>query len=341
MERYWLGIKIGEIPVKILQVDRNRIYRLLDVDTPAPGPGEVLMRVDAVTTCPQWDLHLRHDEPMFIGHTFHYPYTPGQPGHEASGVVEAVGDNVTHLHTGDRISAWRDPGHDRPGCYAQYSVLNADHVIHVPSRLSAEATAPVELAMCVGSSMLLLRRLDALSGKRVGVMGLGPAGLVAIQMARAEGASSVIGFDLSPQRRALAVRCGADAAYDTRTVSDAQIPYRWTKPVIDTAIDCVGAAVTVEWIMDRTLEVVALFGVQREAYRYQPHHYSPPLLLCGYPGHHRDAAEYAVSLIASGLLDLMPLITHRLPLDRYGDGIDLLERQEAVKVCFFPWECSN
>ncbi len=327
--------------MKILQIDRNQAFRLLDVNTPEPGSGEILLRVEAVTTCPQWDLHLRHDEPMFVGHQFHYPYTPGQPGHEASGFIAAVGPDVSDLHVGDRVSAWRDPGHDRPGCYAQYAVMNAGHVIHVPSRLSAEATAPVELAMCVGSSFLMLKRFDALAGKRVGVMGLGPAGLIAVQMARAEGASSVIGFDLSPQRRSVAMRCGADEVFDSREVTEAQVPCRWQRPVIDTAIDCVGAAATVEWIMDHTLEVVALFGVQREPYRFQPQHYFPPLVLCGYPGHSRTAAEYAVSLLASGLLDLMPLITHRLPLERYADGIDLLERQEAIKVCFFPWESTG
>ena len=56
--------------MKILQVTAPREAVLLDVPTPEPGPGAVLMRIRAVTTCPQWDLHLRHDEPMFVGHRF-------------------------------------------------------------------------------------------------------------------------------------------------------------------------------------------------------------------------------------------------------------------------------
>jgi threonine 3-dehydrogenase len=98
----------------------------------------------------------------------------------------------------------------------------------------------------------------------------------------------------------------------------------------------VGAKVSVEFLMDRTADVVALFGVQREAYTFDLRHYMG-LRLCGYRGHSRAAAEYAVGLIERGALDLAPLVTHHLPLERYGEGIDLLERQEAVKVCFRPW----
>ena len=68
-----------------LQVGADGSSRSSTCRCPSRGPGEVLLRVEAVTTCPQWDLHLRHNEPMFVGHQFHYPYTPGQPGHEATG----------------------------------------------------------------------------------------------------------------------------------------------------------------------------------------------------------------------------------------------------------------
>jgi threonine dehydrogenase-like Zn-dependent dehydrogenase len=59
--------------------------------------------------------------------------------------------------------------------------------------------------------------------------------------------------------------------------------------------------------------------------------------LCGYKGHCRESAEYAVDLIRGGRLDLAPLTTHRLPLERYAEGIALLEKQQAIKICFLPW----
>jgi threonine dehydrogenase-like Zn-dependent dehydrogenase len=327
--------------MKILQVTAPGAAVVLDVPTPDPGPGQVLMRVEAVTTCPQWDLHLKHNEPMFVGHAFRYPYPVGQPGHEATGVIAAVGPGVTGFAEGDRVSAWRDPGHDGPGSYAQYVVLDARNVIHVPAELSLRATAPVELAMCVGASFLMLRQMDVIRGRCFGVMGLGPAGLIAVQMARAEGAAEVVGFDFAASRREVARTIGAAAAYDPRQDLSEQFPSRPDAPALDSGVDCVGAKASVEFMMGRTADVVALFGVQRQDYTFAPRHWSGKrggLRLCGYPGHSRQAAEYAVDLIARGVLDLAPLVTHELPLEGYMEGIALLEQQQAIKICFRPWQ---
>jgi threonine dehydrogenase-like Zn-dependent dehydrogenase len=323
--------------VKSLQVTAPGEFTLLDAPAPQPGPGEVLLRVEAVTTCPQWDLHLRHNEPMFLGHRFQYPYPPGQPGHEATGTVTALGEGVEELAVGDRVSAWRDPGSGVPGCYAQFVARKAEHLIRVPPELSPEATAPVELAMCVGATFLMLRQMGVVAGRRFGINGLGPAGLIAVQMARAEGAREVVGFDLSPQRREMALSLGADAAVDPRDDLASRFPARPAAPTLDCGIDCVGARASVEFLMDRVVDVAALFGVQREEYTFAPRHYKG-LRLCGYPGHSREAAEYAVELMARGSLNLAPLSTHHLPLERYNEGIELLERQAAIKICFRPWQ---
>ena len=324
--------------MKILQIGAHPEFAILDVPVPEPGPGEVLLRVEAVTTCPQWDLHLRHNEPMFLGHQFHYPYTLGQPGHEATGTIAALGEGVTGLNVGQRVSAWRDAGHGRPGCYAQFVALNAESVIPVPADLPYAATASVELAMCVGATFLVLREMNVLAGQKVGITGLGPAGLIAAQMARAEQATSVVGFDLSEERCRYAVACGlVDAAYDPRSAPEDLYPARPKPAALYCGIDCVGAKRSVEWLMDHVHNTVALFGVQREDYTFSPRHYHPMLRLCGYPGHSRGAAEYAVGLITAGKLDLTPLVTHTLPLERYNEGIDLLENQQAIKICFTPW----
>lgn len=319
--------------MKTLIVTAPDKFEVVEVPIPQPGEGEVLLRIEAVTTCPQWDLHLRHNEPMFVGHQFHYPYTPGQPGHEATGTIERLGENTEEFQVGERVSVWRDAGHHIAGCYAQFVARKAEDLIRVPSHLPFEATAPVELAMCVGAQFLQLRAMNLIQGRRCAVMGLGPAGLIAVQMMKAEGAEEIYGFDLSPKRRELALQLGATAVFDSRE----DLPQFSMRPdaKIDCALDCVGAKATVEWLMNRTGETVALFGVQREDYTFAPRHYS--LKLIGYPGHSRAAADYAVDLIEQGKLDLAPLATHQIPLEDYGRGVDLLESQEAIKICFKPW----
>ncbi|MBU0607252.1 MAG: alcohol dehydrogenase catalytic domain-containing protein [Armatimonadetes bacterium] len=314
--------------MKILQITAPGELAILDVPIPTPGEGEVLMRIEAVSTCVQWDLHCWHNEPMFVGHKFFYPYTPGRCGHEATGTVEAVGPGVTGLAPGDRVSAWRDQSESIQGAYAHYYISPAASVIRVPEGLPAQALAPVEMAMCVGTVFRMLRDMNALQGRVFGATGLGPAGLIAIQMARAEGVAQIVGFDPLPARREMALRLGADACYDPAERPEALR--------LQTTVDCVGAKQTVEYSLDVTDDVVALFGVQREDYTYKLGRGG--VTLCGYKGHFRESAEYAVDLIEQGKLNLAPLVTHDLPLERYGEGIALLEERKAIKICYWPWE---
>jgi len=320
--------------MKSIQIISGNEVAVVESPVPEPGFGEVRVRIDAVSICTQWDLHLRHNSPMFPGHAFHYPYTVGQPGHEGSGVVDAVGSDVSDLKVGDRVSLWRDPGHGIPGCFAQYVVRESQEVIRVPAELSAVATAPIELAMCVACSIMQMISMDAIAGKRVAVSGLGPAGLIAVQMLRAEGASHVTAIDPVASRRELAVSLGANVAISPEEAADT-LPLR-SNGKLDSAVDCVGAAGSVQFLMDRTRDVVAIFGVLRGDVKFNFQHWLG-LRLCGYPEHNRVAAEYAVRLLEQGKLDLLSVISHVLPMTAYREAVDLLEKQEATKVCLLPW----
>jgi threonine dehydrogenase-like Zn-dependent dehydrogenase len=321
--------------VKILQITAPGTCAVLDAPIPEPGEGEVLLKVEAVSTCVQWDLHCWHNEPMFLGHRFTYPYTPGRCGHEATGWIEQLGPGVTGLTPGQRVSAWRDQAETFQGAYAHYYVVPAHSTIPVPDELPGQALAPIEMAMCLGTVFQMLADMKVMQGHVFGVTGLGPAGLIALQMARAEGASQVIGFDPPPAPREAALALGLDAAYDPTPSAGAAVAVPDGLRV-DSAVDCVGFKQTVEFTMDHTADAVALFGVQREDFTYAPRHAS--VRLCGYKGHSREAAEYAVGLIRQGQLNLAPLVTHNLPLERYAEGTALLEQRQAIKVCYWPWE---
>ncbi|MDI9546307.1 MAG: zinc-binding dehydrogenase [Chloroflexota bacterium] len=298
-----------------------------DRPIPEPGPGQIRARIEGVTTCPHWDLHIMGGEPMFPGRPIPYPYQPGQPGHEAVARVDALGPGVDGPPAGTRVAAWRDQGHDRPGCYAHFNVFEADNLLPIPEDLPLEAVAPLELAMCVQVSFDQLAQLDAVKVARFGVTGLGPAGLIALQMARAYGAGEVVAIDPVASRRELALQLGADTAVAPEELGG----------VLDAAIDCTGLASAVANLMEHTRRAISTFGVLREPVPFGFRQWAGGLALLGYGSHNRSAAERALALVTGGQLRLAPLVTHTLPLTRYAEGIELLRNKEAIKVLYLPW----
>lgn len=303
---------------------------LVDVPVPEPGPGQVLLKVLGVATCPQWDLHLMDGVSMAPGGTIDYPTAPGHPGHEAVGEVVAVGDGVDAARIGTRAALWQDQGAGRDGCYAEYLAADVRNLLEVPDSFRADEVASLELAMCVQVSFDQILNIGPIEGKRIAVSGLGPAGLVALQLAKAYGAKDVVALDPVKSRRELALILGADVAMDP---SDAEGSAR---DKFDAAIDCTGLAVSVEFLMRHTRWVVALFGVLRDEARFGFSNWCSGLHLVGYGQQNRGAAERALEHIRAGRLRLAPLISRTLPLTEYTEGIELLRSREAVKILFQP-----
>lgn len=322
-------MKTQATTMKMLQIMNSEQAAIVEMPIPEPGPGQVLVKVKEVATCPQWDLHIYYGKPMFAHEKeVRFPYSPGQPGHEMTGVVETAGPGTT-LVPGQKVAAWRDAGHHVPGCYAEYVLMKEENLLALPEELPFRKAISLELAMCVAASIMRMKQYEGIRGLRCGVNGLGPAGLIAVQMLLAEGASEVIGVDPSPQRREIAMKLGATFCCEPE--SD-QIGKRGSAGALDLAIDCVGYPQAVRNIMDRTNKAVALFAVQRDDYplRHQG------LSVIGYPGHFREAAEYSLDLIVKGKLDFDPLISRELPLEQYVQGVEMLKSQEAIKICFIP-----
>jgi threonine dehydrogenase-like Zn-dependent dehydrogenase len=231
---------------------------------------------------------------------------------------------------------WRDQGGRPHGFYAQFNAYPETDLLEVPATLSVAEIASLELAMCVEVSFQQLAGLGGIAGRRIGISGLGPAGLVAVQLARAHGAAEVVGIDPLPERRSLAASLGAH-----RVVSpDDPWPASRTDPkhALDDAIDLTGLPASIEFLMDRTRRCVALFGVLREEVRFRARHlFGPGLILMGYGEHNRAAAETALRLIVERKLQLAPLITHILPFTAYAEAVERLRRKSAIKVLFDPW----
>jgi threonine dehydrogenase-like Zn-dependent dehydrogenase len=187
----------------------------------------------------------------------------------------------------------------------------------------------------MSTHVLFVEKLDTIAGKRVGVFGLGPAGLISVQLLQAAGAERIIGFDPLPSRRDMAVQMGADLALDPSQPEARDFPKRWQPGCLDYAFDCSGAVSAVHRAMEVTNHIVVLFAVQREPYVFAPQYWMG-LTLVGTQPYTREAAEYAAARLADGRLDLGSLVTHTMKLEEYDRAIDLLKRREAIKVAFLP-----
>ena len=320
--------------MKQLQIEAPGRAVWKDSPVPEPASGEVLIRVLGVATCPHWDMHIFEGQLMFPGMKLSYPYLPGQPGHEAVGEVVALGSGASLLKVGDRVVVWRDIGKPRPGFYAQFNTFPEEDLLVIPNSLESSAVASLELAMCVEVSFQQLASLGHPLG-RIGLSGLGPAGLVAVQLARAHGAREIIAFDPVTERRQLAMSLGADR---TLVPDTSAWPASRQDGALDDAIDLTGVPAAIEFLMDRTRRCVTLFGVLRDEVRFSSKHlFGPGLVLSGYGNHNRAAAETALRFIVEGRLNLKPLISQTLPLSRYAEAVDLLRRKQAIKILFDPW----
>lgn len=214
-------------------VEAGRI-ELEERAAPQPGPGEVLVDVRAVGVCGS-DVH--YYEHGRIG-----DFVVEQPmvlGHESAGVVTALGEGVTGLEVGQRVSV--EPGVPCRSCaqclagrynlcpdmrffatppidgaFAEQVVVHSAFVFPVPDSISDDAAALLE-PLSVG--VWACRKGRVGPGSRVLITGAGPIGLVALQTALAFGATEVVVSDVNPARLELARELGATEVVDVRSDS--------------------------------------------------------------------------------------------------------------------------
>lgn len=196
-----------------------------DVPVPQPGPGEVLVKVKACGVC-HTDLHAASgDWPV-------KPVPPFIPGHEAAGIVAALGPGVTNLKVGDAVGvAWlhdaclaceycetgwetlcehqHNTGYSVNGGFAEYVIASAAFAAKLPENVDYAAIAPI---LCAGVTTYKgLKELEARPGEWVVISGAGGLGHVAVQYAKAMGLK-VVAIDIAEDKLALARNLGADLA---------------------------------------------------------------------------------------------------------------------------------
>ncbi|HEY2926866.1 NADPH:quinone reductase [Piscinibacter sp.] len=176
---------------------------------PAPGPGEVRVRLHCSGVNPS-DVKSRagrHNSPM--------PFPLVVPHSDGAGVIDRVGDGVPGARIGERVWVWNAAWGRPNGTAAQYVTLPARQAVALPEGTEMEAGA------CLGiPALTALHAVQSHGGVRGKVVlvagGAGAVGHYAVQFARLLGARQVLASVSSPQKAALAVQAGADAAIDYR-----------------------------------------------------------------------------------------------------------------------------
>ncbi|HEX7900923.1 MAG TPA: NADPH:quinone reductase [Planctomycetota bacterium] len=191
--------------IRVSEFGPPSVLKLLDVPTPAPGPGEILVRVKAVGVNPV-DTYIRDGA---YRKTLTPPYTPGS---DAGGVVEAVGAD-TNLKPGDRVYTSGTTAGGFNGAYAELTVCRVNQVHRLPERLSFAQGAAINVPYAT-AWRALLQRASGRPGETVLVHGAsGGVGTAAVQIARAQG-FTVIGTGGSDKGRELVRRNGAHHVVD-------------------------------------------------------------------------------------------------------------------------------
>ncbi len=325
-----------------------------DVEMPTPRPDEVLIKLRRVGFCGS-DLHFfetdRDGYIMYPGLT----RFPTILGHELAGDVVAVGERVTHIAAGTPVTiedmvrcgtcyACRidqpnhcenldEVGFSRDGGFAEY--------VRVPARncwpidgLAARLGRGGQLYDCgaliepftVVYNALVHGAGGVTPGAFTVVHGAGPIGLASVAMLRACGAARIIVFEVTPERRALALAMGADSAHNPKEVpaadvvmtetagqgADLQIEaagvFTQTLPAMEASVALLGRIL----VIGRDSSHVTIFPEPLQTKR------ATIILAKGNAGH--GTYPHVLRLMASGRIDPLPMITAKFPFAEIRDG---------------------
>ncbi len=331
------------------------VIECIEASAPVPGPGELLIRVRAALTCGTDLKTYRRGHPKIP--------LPSPFGHEFSGTVAAVGRGVENFRPGDAVMAV----HTAPcggcffcragqenlcetimdtkilGAFAEQILLPAHivarNVYPKPENLPFAEAAFLEPLACVvyGSRVQPLRQ-----GETLVIIGAGPIGLLFLLLARARGVGQVIVTGKSAPRLELAKRLGADVVVDVETEDALPLIARLTDGRgADQVIECTGRPDVWEATprMVRKGGRILLFGgcpagtkVRFDTTRL---HYDE-IRLDGVFHFSPDAVAEARDLLISGTIDVSPLISDRLPLDKLEEALQRLMRGEGLKYALLP-----
>ena len=319
--------------------------RLEDREVRPPGPAEAVVRMEAVGVCGSDTAYLT------LGRIGNYVVeAPIVLGHEAAGVVSAVGEQVRNVAVGDRVAI--EPGtpcytcaecragryHLCPelqflatppydGALQQFLTVDSRTLFVLPEAMTFEEGALLE-PLSVG--LWACRRAQLEPGDRVLVSGAGPVGLLAAAAALALGASEVTVTDLSEFRLGLARELGCQTELVGEGASDR----------FDVLLECSGAPGALADGLHRLRQAgrAAVVGIAKdEAVALPLPQLNPRELTISLVNRYAHTWPTAIALVASGRIKAAHLVTHRFTLEDTAAALMVGHtEQDSVKAIIYP-----
>ena len=325
-----------------------------EIPTPVPKDNEVLAKIAYAGYCGT-DMDLLDGSMVHIKNGFTtYPLVPG---HEWAGTVVAVGKNVTKFAVGDHITSDVSLGcgscdychhgrynlcpdrevvgsyRNRQGAFAEYIAVPEHHTYKIPEGVSLEEAALAEPA---ATAAYAVRRTNIQMGDTVLVIGDGPIGQLAAQLARLSGASRVIVAGSWDEKLAIAKECGADETinYHREDVADAAIaltggvgPDRiiessGNQKALAQALRALkpgGTLCLISWYQDAQIPLPVNGMIVKDCN-----------IVCSLAS--PNSFLPVLTYMATGKLKVKPLITHIKPLEELADVVKMIRDKKEMRI---------
>lgn len=319
------------------------------VPVPVPGPDQVLVKIKKIGICGS-DIHVYHGTHPYVT----YPLTQG---HEVSGQIVALGDAVTDLEEGQRVTI--EPqvfcgrchpclhgkynlceklkviGFQTTGTASEYFAVDASKVTLLPDCLNYTQGAMLEpLAVTVHAA----KRYPDVKGANAVVLGCGPIGILLIQSLKAMGAARVFATDISDSRLELAKRLGADHAVNTLKEDYAtELVKAFGPDKADVIYECAGSDITMDQAIQNARKgsviiLVAVFG-KRANVDLAKLNDSELDLNTSMMYRHEDFVD-AIRFVEEGKVQLEPLQSAKFAFEDYNAAYEYIDnnRETTMKV---------
>ena len=328
---------------------------LHEVPIPSPGSGQVLVKVQAASVCGT-DLHIFNWDPWAQGRI----HPPLIPGHEFAGVVAGLGRGVTTVKEGDLVSAEmhvacgkcmqcrigeahicqhvRILGVDEDGAFAEFAIIPESNIWKLSPSIPHEYASLLDP---LGNAVHTVLS-GPIAAQTVAVTGCGAIGLFSIAVAKACGAARVFAVEVNEHRRAVAAQMGADVVLNPATDNVVErIKDETNGTGVDVLLEMSGVATAIRtgFAALRTGGRASLLGIPSKPFEldFARDIIFKGAIVLGINGRKMFETWFQMeALLATGKLNLEPVITHRLRLSEFEQAMELLRTGEAIKVVLKP-----